>query len=101
MNQAQCQVLATYQWLGDQLDSGAVTHPRCRRIGRDIQEILRDIIDSRAGEEHMDSLRSMARELAEKGEDAECVNLGKTLSQRFENHLEEFLGHIRSRNCPT
>ncbi len=101
MSQAQCQVLATYQWLEEQLESGAVTHPRCRRIGRDILELIRDIIDSRAGEKHMDSLLRLARELAENGEDEACRELGAALSGGLETHREEFAGHIRSRNCPT
>ncbi|MEF8889342.1 MAG: FAD-dependent oxidoreductase [Desulfohalobiaceae bacterium] len=101
MSQAQCQVLATYQWLEEKLESGAVTHPRCRRIGRDVLELIRDIIDSRAGAEHMDGLGRLARELAESVENEECIRLGADLSEQLESHQEEFAGHIRSRNCPT
>lgn len=101
MSKAQCQVLATYQWLEDKLESGEITHPRCRRIGRDILELIRDIMDSRAGEEHMGSLKRLSRELAENGEKEGCRGPGAALKENLESQGEEFAEHIRSRNCPT
>ncbi|RJR23209.1 MAG: 4Fe-4S dicluster domain-containing protein [Desulfobacteraceae bacterium] len=99
-NSAQCPVKETRAKLFSMLEGGGLPVARFRRWGEEIITLLDDIINGRAGRDHLITIESLARRIAVWGEENGCSEWGKTALDAVYSSRELFESHIRTRNCP-
>ncbi|MGM0451935.1 MAG: NAD(P)-binding protein [Thermodesulfobacteriota bacterium] len=96
-----CSVKSIHQWLRDNLQSAALTHPRCRQKVSEIFDLVHDVAQGRAGEAHYDSILELADILISEALTPECRQVGEQVRDHVEKNREVFFSHIRTHNCPT
>lgn len=98
---AECPVNAAITRLEGTIRSGALTHPRSRRIAEEIHELLEDIAWGRAGVDHIPAIEGLADELsASNGEDA-SAETARSVRAAVEKDREIFVSHVETHNCAT
>jgi NADPH-dependent glutamate synthase beta subunit-like oxidoreductase len=83
------------------IESGQLSHPRCRRIAEDILQLLVDIAWGRAGQEHLSALESLTAELAGDPADDSALKSAAFIRETLNKHHEVFDSHIKTHNCAT
>ncbi|HMB31997.1 MAG TPA: NAD(P)-binding protein, partial [Desulfohalobiaceae bacterium] len=96
-----CQVMQTFEWLQEKINSGQLTHPRCQQKAYEIMELVHDVATGGAGKKHLSSLISLSQLLVDEGLTTECKELGQELGRIFSQYEETFQSHIKTHTCPT
>jgi NADPH-dependent glutamate synthase beta subunit-like oxidoreductase len=78
-----------------------LTNPRARRIAEEILELMHDVAWGRAGSDHIEAMKSLARELAENGSDAASREASEMVTAALAEHHEVFVSHVETHNCST
>lgn len=99
MVEKNCKVAETGVRLADILASGALRHPRCKRIAEEMLHLVEDISWNRGGPEHLTALDHLARTLTANDTDEACVATGQLVLEAIHQHREVFLSHIETGNC--
>ena len=95
-----CPVADTIHWLSDIISGGDLKNARCRQRAEEILRLLEDISSGRAGKEHFPAIQSISTNLVSESPDRTCVDTGKELLARLDEHRETFLSHLQTQNCP-
>lgn len=101
MPDATCPVHQLLTRLQAAIESNAIPHPRSRRIGEEIVELLRDVAGGRAGADHPAALAALAEALAEDTSSAGALDAAAGLRAALAEHREVFHSHIATHNCAT
>ncbi|MBS3756665.1 MAG: FAD-dependent oxidoreductase [Desulfobacterales bacterium] len=101
MSPHNCSVKSLHEQLRDSLNTGELTHPWCRQKASEIFDLVHDVSQGQAGEDHMDSILELAGHLTDQGPNAKCRELGQYVTDFVNRNHEEFLSHIRTHTCPT
>ncbi|MFP4160147.1 MAG: NAD(P)-binding protein [Desulfobacterales bacterium] len=96
-----CSVKTMHDRLRDSLNTGELTHPRSRQRAQEIFDLVYDVSQGRAGQDHFDSILEIAGDLAEHGPTRPGRELGKHVTDFVNSNREEFLSHIKTHTCPT
>jgi NADPH-dependent glutamate synthase beta subunit-like oxidoreductase len=96
-----CPVRNTIVYLSDLTESGALTDPRERRICEQILNLVEEISEGAAGNDHLSAIDALVEEYLDgKGSQKTRVN-GDRLKQMLSENREVFESHIATRNCPS
>ncbi|MFP4049990.1 MAG: NAD(P)-binding protein [Desulfovermiculus sp.] len=101
MSDRVCKVRAIHDSLLEGLRSGKFTHPRCRQKVSEVFDLIYDVSQGRAGDEHLDSILELADQLAYEALTPECRHAGGEVRNRVEEDREVFENHIQTHTCPT
>ncbi len=80
---------------------GRLEHPRARRIAEEILELMHDVAWGRAGRDHIEAMKSLARELAKGGFDTAGREASQIVMTALTEHHEVFVSHVETHNCST
>lgn len=83
------------------LDAGGLQTPRDRRIVEEILDLLKDVAQGRAGDDHIPALETLADEVREKGKDPAAVKTGEDIFGTLAEFGEVFRSHVETHNCAT
>ncbi|MFP4630129.1 MAG: FAD-dependent oxidoreductase [Desulfohalobiaceae bacterium] len=101
MDQTICAVRASFEWLEEKLSSGEIQHPRCRQLISEMLDMIQDVAQGQAGDEHLSGIRALSRKLKRQEElEPGCQQLGQEMEDFLNQHLEVFLSHIQTHICP-
>ncbi|MDM8548597.1 FAD-dependent oxidoreductase [Desulfobacterales bacterium HSG2] len=100
MSDTTCPVNHTIIKLKDIIHSGGLTHPKVRRMAEEILELLEDVAWGRAGNDHLDAIKSLAREMMTQGNES-GFEPGKMVISALNDHPEIFSSHVETHNCAT
>lgn len=101
MSEITCPVSNTINTLEEIINSGKLKSSKCRRIGEDILNLLKDVAWGMAGDEHIPAIKSLAGELADAAVEKSCIETGKLVRTVLSDHPECFINHINTHNCPS
>ena len=101
MPETVCPVNSAIAEFKQTIESGQLSHPRCRRIAEDILQLLVDIAWGRAGQEHLSALESLTAELAGDPADDSALKSAAFIRETLNKHHEVFDSHIKTHNCAT
>lgn len=101
MPETVCPVNSAIAEFKQTIESGQLSHPRCRRIAEDILQLLVDIAWGRAGQEHLSALESLTAELAGAPADDSALKSAAFIREILNKHHEVFDSHIKTHNCAT
>jgi NADPH-dependent glutamate synthase beta subunit-like oxidoreductase len=96
-----CPVNAAISDLDRIIHSGSLKYPKSRRRAEDILLLMQDVAWGRAGEDHLPSLKSLAKELGDEGPDEICKSVGAAVTGALSAHHEVFVSHVQTHNCAT
>ncbi len=101
MSEKSCKVRSIHDWLSKKIQSGELTHPRCRQKASEILDLVYDVSQGRAGDAHLDSILELADQLAFEALTPECRQLGEEVYHGVRADKEVFESHIQTHTCPT
>ena len=96
-----CPVHTTISTLKTSLETGALQHPRTRRIVGDMLNLMREIAWGMAGDGHLSAVDGLLAELSNDPEDTAGLEIKTELEHTLSEHAEVFASHIKTRNCAT
>ena len=96
-----CPVNDTLTRLDDALASGRITHPRSRRIGEEILELLNDVAWGRGGPEHIPAIEDLAETLIRNDDTPDAVETARRIQADLTRSREVFVSHVETHNCAT
>jgi len=99
MSDSRCPVNAAIGELNEDIEAGFFSHPRSRRIGEEILDLLKDIAWGRAGDDHLPAIFALADELALEKADSKAGRIARRIQASLEENDEVFTSHIRTHNC--
>ncbi len=99
MEKAACPVNATLLDLLTIIKSDRLTLPRSRRLAEEILDLLRDVVQGRAGKAHLPALDALAEELSQSDDGPGCQRTVDTVSALLGGHREVLASHIETGNC--
>jgi NADPH-dependent glutamate synthase beta subunit-like oxidoreductase/formate hydrogenlyase subunit 6/NADH:ubiquinone oxidoreductase subunit I len=101
MPEKTCPVSDLISQLSSAIESGRFTDPRSRRRAEDILALLNDVAWGRADTEHLPSMESLARKIADQGKAASAKNTAEMVLETLARYREVFISHINTHNCST
>ncbi len=96
-----CEVAGAIKELAENIASGKLSVPRCRRRAEELLELLEDISWGRGGPDHYQAMQVLAGELLEDSANSACVETGQRMLQLLQQHREVFTSHIETGICPS
>ncbi|UCD77926.1 MAG: FAD-dependent oxidoreductase [Desulfobacterales bacterium] len=96
-----CPVSELISQLSSAIESGQLTDPRSRRRAEDILALLNDVAWGRADTEHLPSMESLARKIAEESKADSAKSAAGVVLETLTRHREIFTSHIDTHNCST
>ena len=99
MEKAACPVNATLLDLLTIIKSDRLTLPRSRRLAEEILDLLRDVVQGRAGKAHLPALDALAEELSQSDDGPGCQRTADTVAALLGGHREVLASHIDTGNC--
>ncbi len=85
--------------LASSIEAGQLFHPKIRRIGEEILDLLNDIAWGRAGDEHLPAVETLLVELTQMSADTTAAEAAEDVQTTIEEHREVFISHIETHNC--
>ncbi|MFO7839040.1 MAG: NAD(P)-binding protein [Desulfosalsimonadaceae bacterium] len=101
MTEKICKVRQIHDWLKAKLQSGELTHPRCRQKASEIFDLVYDVSQGSAGKEHLPSILELSDQLAFEALTPQCKGLGEEVAKQVRDNREVFESHIQTHTCPT
>ncbi len=101
MSQTTCPVRNTIIYLSEQINSGALHHPKERRISEQILHLMEEIAEGAAGLDHLSAIDTLLEEYFHTAEEFKDKSTGNTVKKFLNDNKEVFRNHIISRNCPS
>jgi len=99
MSEQKCPVHQTLSSLMGMLQSERLSHPKSRRIAEEIRDLLQDVAWGRAGDDHLNALRSLAEDLSGIADFQGTAGIPDLIRESLETHREVFQSHIDTHNC--
>jgi NADPH-dependent glutamate synthase beta subunit-like oxidoreductase/Fe-S-cluster-containing dehydrogenase component len=96
-----CPVNAAITDLECILDAGNLVDPKSRRRTEKILELMQDVAWGRAGEDHLQSMKSFAQKIIKEGPDDISRKAGEFVDLALTEHHEVFASHVQTNNCAT
>jgi len=101
MSANNCPVNLTIGDLREMICSGKLSHPKTRRIAEEILELIEDVAWGRAGNEHLNAVKTLTQEMMTQTDGEAGFEYGKNLLSALEEHFEVFASHVKTHNCPS
>ncbi|RLC20837.1 MAG: 4Fe-4S ferredoxin [Deltaproteobacteria bacterium] len=99
MSDTTCPVNHAIIRLKNIIQSGSLTHPKIRRIADEVLELLEDVAWGRAGNEHLNTVKSLAQEMMTQSLNESGSEAGKMVISALDEHPEIFSSHVETHNC--
>lgn len=99
MSDTRCPVDSALAELSEDIETGIFSHPRSRRIGEEIRDLLQDIAWGRAGDDHLPAIFELVDELSHEQTDHRAEEIARRIQTSLEENDEVFNSHIQTHNC--
>ena len=96
-----CPIRNTHDQVLDSLISGRITVFQTRERTASLLKLLDDIVYGRRMIDHIPSIKTLAKLLADEGTDETSKNSGRMVLSALEKHHDIFISHIEAHYCPT
>ena len=101
MDTVSCPVQRAVMDVQGVLDGGGLTTPRDRATLEEIRDLLKDVAQGRAGDDHVPALGRLAEEILGRGKDEVASKVAGDLISTLSEFGEAFESHVKTHNCPT
>jgi putative selenate reductase YgfK subunit len=101
MKEITCKVRAVHDRVRSALEGPELSHPRCRQKTAELLELIYDVSQGLAGHDHLESIGTLAAELAGEGLTPGCRQLAEEVALALEEDREAFESHIQTHTCPS
>ncbi|MDY6822446.1 MAG: NAD(P)-binding protein [Thermodesulfobacteriota bacterium] len=101
MDSQTCSVKKLHDQIEQTLNNGSLSHPRCRQQATEIFDLVHDVSQGLAGDDHFGSILELARNMVNEGLTPSCREFGEHVTSFVDQNQEEFISHIRTNTCPT
>ncbi|WP_035242641.1 FAD-dependent oxidoreductase [Desulfobacter vibrioformis] len=101
MDKKICPVRQTILFLTTLIGPKGLPDPKGQRISEQILVLVEEIAEGTAGEAHLPAIEDLVKEYNDARNPEQTRMAGMTIQGLLDDHLEIFINHIQTRNCPT